>query len=182
MSINEIIAANLQRLREERNLSFGQLAERSGVSKVMLSQIEKGEGNPTINTIWKVANGLEVDYSQLVAPPAPKVQLVRGADIPSQEDDNGLFMAKCYFPATASRRFDVFTVKLMPGERHFSEGHSPHTQEYVLVYRGNLKAFIDKDCYGLEEGDAICFDCTLPHQFVNQGEEAVHFLDIVYYQ
>ena len=41
MSINEIIAANLQRLREERNLSFGQLAERSGVSKVMLSQIDK---------------------------------------------------------------------------------------------------------------------------------------------
>ena len=182
MSINEIIAANLQRLREERNLSFGQLAERSGVSKVMLSQIEKGEGNPTINTIWKVANGLEVDYSQLIAPPAPKVQLVKGADLPLQEDDHGLFKTKCYFPATASRRFDVFMVMLMPGERHFSEGHSPHTQEYVLVHQGSLEAVIDKECYVLEEGDAICFDCTLPHQFSNPSKEAVHFMDIVYYQ
>ncbi|MCR5440381.1 MAG: XRE family transcriptional regulator [Selenomonas sp.] len=182
MSINEIIAANLQRLREERNLSFGQLAERSGVSKVMLSQIEKGEGNPTINTIWKIANGLEVDYSQLIAPPMRKVQIVRGADIPLQEDDNGKFKAKCYFPATSSRRFDVFTVVLMAGKRHFSEGHSPHTQEYVLVHQGRLEAVIDKDSYVLEEGDAICFDCTLPHHFFNPSQEVVRFLDIVYYQ
>ncbi|MBO6205278.1 MAG: helix-turn-helix transcriptional regulator, partial [Selenomonas sp.] len=73
MTINAIIANNIKRLREEQNLSFGQLADRSGVSKVMLSQIEKGEGNPTINTIWKVANGLGVDYSQLIAPPAASV-------------------------------------------------------------------------------------------------------------
>ncbi|SFB06968.1 helix-turn-helix domain-containing protein [Selenomonas ruminantium] len=182
MSINEIIAANLQRLREERNLSFGQLSERSGVSKVMLSQIEKGEGNPTINTIWKVANGLEVDYSQLIAPPAPKVQIVRGAELPLQEDDNGLFQAKCYFPATASRRFDVFMAKIMPDESHFSEGHSPRTQEYVLVHQGSLEAIIDKDRFVLEKGDAVCFDCTRPHRFSNQGEEPVVFLDIVYYQ
>jgi len=182
LSINEIIAANLQRLREERNLSFGQLAERSGVSKVMLSQIEKGEGNPTINTIWKVANGLEVDYSQLIAPPMPKVQLVRGADVPLQEDDDGFFQAQCYFPATASRRFDVFVAKILPGEKHFSEGHSPRTQEYVLVQQGTLEAVIEDDSYTLETGDAICFDCTLPHQFANGGQEQVVFLDIVYYQ
>ena len=182
MSINEIIAANLQRLREERNLSFGQLAERSGVSKVMLSQIEKGEGNPTINTLWKIANGLKVDHSQLIAPPTPKVQIVRGNDLPILEDDNGRYQARCYFPATASRRVDVFTVEMVPGERHFSEGHSPHTQEYVLVQQGSLEAFIDKDRYILEAGDAICFDCTQPHEFSNQGEEPVVFMDIVYYQ
>lgn len=55
MSINTVIAKNLNRLRNERNLSLGQLAELSGVSKVMLSQIEKGDSNPTVNTIWKIA-------------------------------------------------------------------------------------------------------------------------------
>ncbi|NJB07060.1 helix-turn-helix transcriptional regulator [Clostridioides difficile] len=58
MSINTVIAKNLNRLRNERNLSLGQLAELSGVSKVMLSQIEKGDSNPTVNTIWKIASGL----------------------------------------------------------------------------------------------------------------------------
>ena len=53
MNLNEIIAVNLKRLRAERGFSLGKLSELSGVSKVMLSQIEKGESNPTINTLWK---------------------------------------------------------------------------------------------------------------------------------
>ncbi len=59
MNINSIIAENLKTLRTERNLSLGQLAELSNISKVMLSQIEKGDTNPTINTLWKIANGLK---------------------------------------------------------------------------------------------------------------------------
>jgi transcriptional regulator with XRE-family HTH domain len=50
-----MIAENLKRLRLERNLSLGQLAELFDVSKVMISQIKKGDINPTINTIWKIA-------------------------------------------------------------------------------------------------------------------------------
>ena len=69
MELNEIIAANLNKLRTERNLSLGQLSGLSGISKVMLSQIEKGETNPTINTIWKIANGLKVPYTELIDEP-----------------------------------------------------------------------------------------------------------------
>ena len=66
MQLNEIIAMNLKRLRAERGLSLGKLSELSGVSKVMLSQIEKGESSPTINTLWKIANGLQVSYTKLI--------------------------------------------------------------------------------------------------------------------
>lgn len=66
MELNEIIAENLKRLRTERGLSLGRLAELSGVSKVMLSQVEKGESSPTINTLWKIATGLQVPYTQLI--------------------------------------------------------------------------------------------------------------------
>ncbi len=66
MNINSIIAENLKTLRTERNLSLGQLAELSNISKVMLSQIEKGDTNPTINTLWKIANGLKVPYTLLL--------------------------------------------------------------------------------------------------------------------
>ena len=61
MELNEIIAENLKRLRTERGLSLGRLAELSGVSKVMLSQVEKGESSPTINT-------LSVSYTHLTLP------------------------------------------------------------------------------------------------------------------
>ena len=66
MNLNATIAANLKRLRLERNLSLGQLAELSGVSKVMLGHIEKGDSNPTINMLWKIANGLKVPYTMLI--------------------------------------------------------------------------------------------------------------------
>ncbi len=69
MNLNDIISANLKKLRTDRNLSLGQLSELSGVSKVMLSQIDKGESNPTINTIWKIANGLQVTYTKLIDSP-----------------------------------------------------------------------------------------------------------------
>ena len=52
--------------RAERNLTLGQLSQVSGVSKAMLSDIEKGGSNPTINTIWKIANGLNVPYTRLM--------------------------------------------------------------------------------------------------------------------
>ena len=64
--ISLIIGENLKRLRLERNLSLGQLSGQSGVSKVMLSQIEKGTSNPSINTIWKIADALQVPYTALL--------------------------------------------------------------------------------------------------------------------
>ena len=66
MELGKIIAFNLKRLRMERNLSQGQLAKEAGISKAMLSDIEKGGSNPTINTLWKIANGLNVPYTKLM--------------------------------------------------------------------------------------------------------------------
>ena len=65
METSQIIAENIKRIRTEQGLSLGQLAELSGVSKVILSQIEKGNSNPTVNTMWKIANGLQVPGTQL---------------------------------------------------------------------------------------------------------------------
>lgn len=66
MDLGKIIAFNLNKLRTERSLTLGQLAKLSGISKAILSDIEKGGSNPTINTIWKIANGLNVPYTRLM--------------------------------------------------------------------------------------------------------------------
>ena len=52
--MNQIVAKNIKRLREERKLSMDELSKLSGVSKSMLAQIERGGGNPTISTLWKI--------------------------------------------------------------------------------------------------------------------------------
>ena len=72
------IGANLKQMRTERNLTLGQLSGLAGISKAMLSEMEKGMGNPTINTIWKIANGLKVPYTRLLEGSEPGPTLVRG--------------------------------------------------------------------------------------------------------
>ena len=61
-SMNLIVAKNIRRLREENKLSMDELAKLSGVSKSMLAQIERGEGSPTVSTLWKISNGIESTF------------------------------------------------------------------------------------------------------------------------
>ncbi len=77
MNLNNIIAGNLKRLRNERQLSLSKLSDICGVSKVMLGQIERGESNPTINTIWKIAGGLRVPYTSLIDEPIKNDILIK---------------------------------------------------------------------------------------------------------
>ena len=81
MELGEIIAYNLKELRTERNLTLGQLSRRSGISKAMLSEIEKGGSNPTINTLWKIANGLHVPYTRLMNSIEREITVVRKSEL-----------------------------------------------------------------------------------------------------
>ena len=68
-SMNTIVAKNIKRLREEKKLSMEELAKLSGVSKSMLAQIERGDGNPTLSTLWKISNGMKVPFDALTVRP-----------------------------------------------------------------------------------------------------------------
>ena len=77
MELGKIIAINLNELRTERNLTLGQLSKISGISKAMLSDIEKGNSNPTINTLWKIAKqfyGNGSQYSKIVSANSDKIK------------------------------------------------------------------------------------------------------------
>ena len=66
MDVKETVACNLRRLRDDRKLSLGAAAQLTGVSKSMLGQIERGDVNPTISVLWKIANGLKISFSALL--------------------------------------------------------------------------------------------------------------------
>ena len=74
-NIGHIVAENLKRLREERKLSLDAVAKCSGVSKSMLGQIERGVTNPTISTLWKIANGLKISFTSLMMRPETDVEV-----------------------------------------------------------------------------------------------------------
>ena len=64
--LDKNIAFNLKRIRKSKNMSLDMLAERTGVSKSMLGQIERGVSNPTVSTIGKIVDGLKVPFEQLI--------------------------------------------------------------------------------------------------------------------
>ncbi|AKG35294.1 transcriptional regulator [Paenibacillus durus ATCC 35681] len=181
MNLNEVISMNLKNLRLERNLSLGQLSELSGVSKVMLSQIEKGESSPTINTIWKIASGLKVPYTKLIDEAIDHAVVIHKSDTKMQSENNDSFRSYCYYANNPIRDFELFKVEMEPHASKESDGHSPKTQEYILVLRGELTLRVNAQEYVLKEGDSIYFDCTSPHSFSNNQETLLEFTDIIYY-
>lgn len=179
MNLNEIIATNLKRLRAERGLSLGKLSELSGVSKVMLSQIEKGESSPTINTLWKIASGLQVSYTKLIDEQIEVPSVIR-KDESARVDHEG-YRVYHYSTANPARDFEFFNGELDPHAEFTSEGHGVNTHEYVLVTKGEMILLYGGEEYILLEGDFVHFDCTQPHTYKNRGDSMTEFTNIVYY-
>jgi len=181
MELSGVIAANLKFLRTERNLSLGQLAEVSGVSKVMLSQIEKGESNPTINTIWKIANGLKVPYTRLIDEIKNEAAVIRKTGISPQVGENPSYTAFCYYKTTPLRNFELFHVELGPRSSNSSIGHTAKSQEYILVTCGELLLNTADQEYALQEGDSMFFDPSMQHAYSNRQDSKTTFIVINYY-
>lgn len=182
MNLNEIIAENLKRLRMERNLSLGRLAELSGVSKVMLSQIERGESNPTINTLWKIATGLQVSYTRLIDRQTDAPLVVRQEESALIDNKDG-YLVYHYSGRTEGekRSFEFFNSVLAGGKEFTSEGHGANTHEYLLVTAGEMVLEYLGEEYVLKKGDYIHFDCSCPHTYRNKREETTEFTNLVYY-
>lgn len=74
------------------------MAELTGVSKTMIGQIERGESTPTITTLWKIANGLKVSFSELIYAPQPEIKVVRKEDAQVLTEDDGRYRVYTTFP------------------------------------------------------------------------------------
>ena len=175
------IGENLKQLRRERGLTLGQLAALAGLSKAMLSDIEKGGANPTVNTIWKLANGLKVPYTRLLEGETPAATLVRGADLRPQTEGDGHYRVYCCFPGDGQRNFELFYLELDPRCANTSAGHLAQPQEYVCLLQGRLVVETGGQTYTLDPGDALAFDSTQAHTYRNPGDTLVRGIILNYF-
>lgn len=181
MEIGMIIAENLGKLRKERNLSLGQLAALCDVSKVMLSQIEKGEANPTINTLWKIANGLRVPYTELMRQSEHKVQVLHKAELTPGLNEQKDYRVYCYYESSPFRNFELFQMELEAGHRYTSIGHSERSEEYIMVQSGTLQLDVLNTSYVLSVDDAISFHAAAQHTYTALYDQPVQAVIINYY-
>ena len=179
MEAGQIIAYNLKKLREERNLSLGQLAEMAGVSKVILSQIEKGDSNPTINTIWKITGAFHLPYTSLLEMPENTAIHVRKKDISELVEDK--YHIFNYYTKTADRNFELYQIEVEPGCEHHSIGHSSNSYEYIMILEGKMILETGGEEYELDKDDALMFDASVAHTYRNTGKKTVKASLLIHY-
>ncbi len=170
MNINLIIAGNLKRLRNERNLSLSQLARLSDISKAMISQIEKGNANPTINTIWKIAGGLNVPYTSLLERRQQSAFIIKKSDIVSQTANDEQYRLYCYYSSTPHRNFEFFQMELDEGCRYSSIGHPEKAEKYIMILKGRLTLEVNDKIFILNVNDSITFSAATEHVYFNSGK------------
>lgn len=179
--IGTIVANNLKGIRKDRKLSLDKVAELTDVSKSMLGQIERGESNPTIHTIWKIANGLKVSLTSLIVAKKLEILLVRKEDISPIIEDRGKFRLYPMFPFDDERRFEILNIEIDPGSLSTSEPHEENTIEHLTVHEGELTLRINEEEYKIKAGDGIRYFADQKHSYGNLTEEMIKLSMVIYY-
>lgn len=179
-TMNIIVAKNIKRLREERKLSMEELAKLSGVSKSMLAQIERGDGNPTISTLWKISNGMKVPFNVLTVRPEVPYEIVKTSEIQPILEDEGRVRNYCIFPDDENRRFAVYYLELAPGSYWQSEPHLRGTEEFITVFGGTVEIKTDVQSFVAASGESVRFKGDTVHSYRNTGKEKVILHMILY--
>lgn len=179
--LNTVVGTNLKRLRADRQISLDRLSDLTGVSKSMLGQIERGETSPTVNTIWKIANGLKVSFSAFLEREEPASQLIDGANVTPLIEEEGKYTVLPFFGVEGQRNFEIFSVEFKPGGKIVAEPHFAGTQEFILVYEGVLTMWVDGQRSQVKTGQAFRFDADVQHEYWNEGDAPMRGCMVLYY-
>ena len=165
------------------DLSLRDLAERSGVSAPMLSQVERGETSPTLAIAERIAGGLELSLSQLLRlDESDGVSVVRRAER-RRHGGAAAHRYEVLTPPLPGLRAEVSLHTLAPAGSTAGPDdppmHEPGSRETAVVTDGALRLLCDGQAHDLEAGDAVTFDADLPHHFENPGHDDARFYAIV---
>lgn len=176
------VGPRIRALREAMGFSLRDLAERSGVSAPMLSQVERGETSPTLVVAEKTAGGLELTLSQLLRLDEGEHVAVSRAGQRRRYERGGHRFEELT-PPLPGQRADVSMHTLKAGATTGGPGdppiHEPGSRETAVVLTGVLALTVDGTRHELHTGDSVTFDADLPHHFENDGEEQARFLAVI---
>jgi XRE family transcriptional regulator, regulator of sulfur utilization len=179
------LGTRVKALREAMDLSLRDLAERSGVSAPMLSQVERGETSPTLQVAGRIAAGLELRLSQLLRLDEDgAVNVVRRSE--RRKGPGGGRRGHSYeilTPPLPGQRAELSRHVLTPHAVTGGQGdppmHEPGSRETALVETGAVVLHCDGVTYELAAGDTVTFDADLPHHFENPGPAKAVLLAVV---
>lgn len=181
MNITNTIAANTKKIREQKKLTLETAASVTGVSRSMLAQIEKGEVNPTISVLWKIANGYKVSFTSLVESPSDAVSVIRQADIQPLKEDGDHYLNYPIFAYDQQTLFETYRIVIETEGFLSAQPHLKGAIEYITVFAGQVGITVAGEQFQLSKGDSIRFRADVPHAYQNSGRETVELSMLIYY-
>jgi len=175
------VGEQIQRLRSERRMTLDDLSRAAGVSKSMLSEIERDKANPTIAVAWRLTNAFGVSLDYLFAQQkAPEAIAVAGPhDIPTLSGHEGKYQLRIWGPIELAGKFEWYELLLQPGGALVSNAHEPGTREHLTVLQGAIEIEAAGTTKRLKAADTARYVADEPHAIRNAGKTEARALLVV---
>ena len=174
--LSAAIGAKVRSERHAREWTLDQLAEKSGVSRRMLINVEQGTANPSVTTLLRLSDALGIGLQALVAVPQTKpVRVVRAGTAPALWTGEGGGRGVLLAGTTPPDILELWDWTLAPGDRHDSEAHVRGTKEILQVREGTVTVTVGDRSEVLKVDDAISFASDVAHSYANDGTGAARF-------
>lgn len=181
MEINNVIAHNVKQAREQRGITLDSAAKLTGVSRSMLARIEKGDVNPTISVIWKIANGYKVSFTALIEEKTskPDVEIIPKSKALIESD--GLYINYPTFVFDEETKFEMYRIVIEENGSLQAQPHLKGAVEYVTVFSGQVEITVADKVYTLETGQSIRFNADRCHGYRSTGSGKSELSMLIYY-
>lgn len=161
------IAINLKRIRKAKGMSLDVAAEQTGVSKSMLSTIEKGDANPSVGVLGKIMSGLRIDLQDLTQAPQDDSYLVDIKKLSPTKVVEGKYRVWTCFPIADNRTVEIYRIDIEPGGVYESGSHGERTKEYIAMLEGTLSVQLEDGVHEVKRDQFFRFESDQPHTYFN---------------
>ena len=170
------LGKTVQRLRKAYNLSLSELAEQSGVAKSIISQIERNETNPTLATIWRLSQALDVSIERVLSAgdEEPFIEKTTRGDTPVLFSDDGKVRLAIFGWIKTVDWLQWYDVHAEPGGVLESDAHQRGSIECLSVMSGEFEVEVAGVVQHARAGETLRYRCDRPHVVRNIGTEPAH--------
>lgn len=183
-AINENLGKRVRKLRADRGWSLEELATASGVSRSMLSEVEREKANPTLTVTFRIARAFGMTLQELIESAetsASKIQVIRANDRNQVYRSDKQCEIRTLSPLNLEKDVEFYELSLKPDGALRSQPHFEGTREFLTVEEGSVRIESDQDTDELTKGDSGTYRADVPHAIVNTGKgDALVFLVVIY--
>lgn len=176
---NAVLCARVTQLRKARDLTLDKLAAISGVSRSMLSQIERGQANPTLAVTFRIAHAFGITIGELLDQPwaGSTIEVVHGSDPANLFRSDEHCRIRTLSPLHMEKSVEFYELKLAPGGRLASPPHYQGTKELLTVSQGRARVNSGENQCDIDSGDCAHYRADLAHTIENiSDQELIAFL------